>query len=205
MPAPAPAPAEPAGGDGDDDASLLAAAQRGDADAFGLLVMRHQSTVRRQLRHLVRGSDAVADELAQDAFVLAWRRIGEFRGEARLSTWLHRIAYRRFLMHRRSEAVRIETTDEGPPDGATGGAADTGATGVEVAIARRLDVERALAGLPEAQRLALFHCFQLDLSHEEAAGVLGMPVGTLKSHVARGKARLREALAAWAPARLEPP
>ncbi len=203
---PAPARAEPAGGRGDDDdASPLAAAQRGDPNTFGALVMRHQSSVRRQLRHLVRGSDAVADELAQDTFVLAWRRIGEFRGEARLSTWLHRIAYRRFLMHRRREAVRIETTGEVPADEAASGAAGTGATGIDVDVARRLDVERALAGLPEAQRLALFHCFQLDLSHEEAAGVLGIPVGTLKSHVARGKARLREALAAWAPARTEPP
>ncbi len=199
---PSPARAEPTSADGgDDDPSLLAAAQRGDANAFGQLVMRHQSTVRRQLRHLVRGSDAVADELAQDTFVLAWRRIGEFRGEARLSTWLHRVAYRRYLMHRRSEAGRIETTDESR----AGGAADTGATGIDIDVARRLDVERALAGLPEAQRLALFHCFQLDLSHEEAADVLGMPVGTLKSHVARGKARLREALAAWAPARTERP
>ena len=61
----------------------------------------------------------------------------------------------------------------------------------------------ALAGLAEVQRLALFHCYQLDLSHEEAADVLGVPVGTLKSHIARGKDRLREALAAWAPARQE--
>jgi DNA-directed RNA polymerase specialized sigma24 family protein len=63
----------------------------------------------------------------------------------------------------------------------------------------RLDVERALAALPETQRLALIHCFHLDLSHDEAASVLGWPVGTLKSHVARGKAALRERLAAWAP------
>jgi RNA polymerase sigma-70 factor (ECF subfamily) len=203
---PAPAPAEPVGGNGDDDdASLLAAARHGDALAFGALVRRHQSTVRRQLRHLVRDNDGVADELAQDTFVLAWRRIGEFRGEARLATWLHRIAYRRFLMHLRSESARIDTTGEGRADEAAADAADAGTTGIDVDVSRRLDVERALASLPEAQRLALFHCFQLDLSHEEAADVLGMPVGTLKSHVARGKARLREALAAWAPARPEQP
>ena len=201
---PAPAPAEPAGGNGD-DASLLAAARHDDAVAFGALVRRHQSTVRRQLRHLVRGNDGVADELAQDTFVLAWRRIGEFRGESRLSTWLHRIAYRRFLMHLRSETARVETTGAGDLGDSELQGAGTGPSEVEVEVARRLDVERALGNLPEAQRLALFHCFQLDLSHEEAAGVLGMPVGTLKSHVARGKARLREALAAWAPARPEQP
>ena len=202
---PAPAPAEPAGGSGDDDASLLAAARHGDAVAFGALVRSHQSNVRRQVRHLMHGNDGVADELAQDSFVLAWRRIGEFRGEARLATWLHRIAYRRFLMHLRSDAARIETTGAIDLGDAQPQGAGTGPSDVDVQVARRLDVERALGRLPEAQRLALFHCFQLDLSHEEAADVLGMPVGTLKSHVARGKARLREALAAWAPSRLEQP
>ena len=197
---PASTPAEPATGDrGDDDASLLAAARRGDTAAFGELVMRHQSALRRQLRHLLRGSDGVADELAQDAFVLAWRRIGEFRGEARFSTWLHRIAYRRFLMYRRGQASRVEIVAPGEPEVAMAGAG--GASDVDVDVARRLDVERTLARLPDMQRLALIHCFQLDLSHEEAAGVLGLPVGTLKSHIARGKARLREALMAWAPAR----
>ena len=61
----------------------------------------------------------------------------------------------------------------------------------------RLDVELALAELTEAQRLAVVHCFHLDLSHEEAAAVLGLPIGTLKSHLARAKARLRTSLGAW--------
>lgn len=193
----APAPAESAANEGaDDEAFLLAAAQRGDAAAFGKLVIRHQSALRRQLRQLLRGSDGVADELAQDTFVLAWRRLGEFRGEARFSTWLHRIAYRRFLMHVRAESSRIEVLASTETDASLAEAAGAG----QPELALRLDVERALARLPEAQRLALFHCFQLDLSHEEAAGVLGMPVGTLKSHIARGKTRLRDLLAAWAPA-----
>ena len=192
----APAPAEPAANnDADDDAFLLAAAQRGDAAAFGKLVIRHQSALRRQLRQLLRGSDGVADELAQDAFVLAWRRLGEFRGEARFSTWLHRIAYRRFLMHVRAESSRIEVVASNEADASFAEAAGAGEPGV----ALRIDVERALAALPDAQRLAFIHCFQLDLSHEEAASVLGMPVGTLKSHIARGKAALRATLAAWAP------
>ena len=195
---PATAPADPAGGhDDDDEASLLAASRRGDAAAFDALVLRHQSRLRRQIRPLVRGSDAVADELAQDAFVIAWGRIAEFRGEARFSTWLHRIAYRRFLMHLRSQASRIETIAPADADESVGEADN--AQGIDEAVARRLDVDRALARLPVMQRLGLFHCFQLDLSHEEAAEVLGVPVGTLKSHVARGKDRLREALAAWAP------
>ncbi|MEO8524530.1 MAG: sigma-70 family RNA polymerase sigma factor [Caldimonas sp.] len=198
---PATAPSEPAGGDDDDDAPLLAAARRGDGAAFGALVMRYQSSVRRQLRHLVRGSDAIADELAQDSFVLAWRQIGAFRGEARFSTWLHRIAYRRFLMHVRSESSGVKVI--APSDSDEPMAEVAGTANIDIDVARRLDVARAMARLPDVQQLALFHCFELDLTHEEAALVLGMPVGTLKSHVARGKARLREDLAAWAPVRPE--
>jgi RNA polymerase sigma-70 factor (ECF subfamily) len=63
----------------------------------------------------------------------------------------------------------------------------------------RLDVETALARLPQAERVALIHCYHLDLSHEEAAQVLNLPLGTVKSQVLRGKARLRDLLAAWAP------
>lgn len=104
-------------------------------------------------------------------------------------------------MHVRGQASRVDTIAPGDPDGSTAEA--IGAADIDVDVARRLDVAGAMARLPEVRRRALFHCFQLDLSHEEAAVVLGMPVGTLESHVARGKARLREALMAWAPARLE--
>jgi RNA polymerase sigma-70 factor (ECF subfamily) len=156
--------------------------------SFEALVREHQSRVRQQLRRLTRGDVGLADDLAQETFVQAWRHIGSYRGEARLSTWLHRIALNTWLMHRRSarEAEPLETDAVGSVD-------------PSAATLRRIDVERALQALPEAERLALIHCFQLDLSHAEAADVLGWPLGTLKSHVARGKARLRERLAAWQP------
>ena len=64
---------------------------------------------------------------------------------------------------------------------------------------RARDVERALATLSEIQQLAVVHCFHLDLSHAEAAQVLGLPLGTLKSHLDRAKDRLRELLGAWNP------
>jgi RNA polymerase sigma factor (sigma-70 family) len=191
---PATTPVEARFDGSDDEALLLRAARRGDHAAFGEMVKRHQSNVRRQLRFALRGDAAVADELAQDTFVLAWRSLGRFRGDARLATWLHRIAHRRFLMHARAAASRIDAVGFDEPEAMD----EEGELPADAAM--RIDVERAMAGLPEAQRLALFHCFQLDLSHQEAAAVLGWPVGTLKSHVARGKAVLRERLAAWAPA-----
>jgi RNA polymerase sigma-70 factor (ECF subfamily) len=63
----------------------------------------------------------------------------------------------------------------------------------------KLDLERALAALSEGERAAIVQCYYNDLSHEEAAFVLGMPVGTVKTHVLRGKQKLKAALAAWAP------
>jgi RNA polymerase sigma-70 factor (ECF subfamily) len=160
-----------------------------EGDAFEALVREHQSRVRAQLRRLTKGDAALADDLAQEVFVLAWRGMARFRGAASVSTWLYRIAYNAFLAQVRSareHAPLDEANEDAPlvPD-ASGHSA------------QRIDVERALATLPEPERVALIHCFQLDLSHAEAAGVLGWPLGTLKSHVARGKARLRERLAAW--------
>jgi RNA polymerase sigma factor (sigma-70 family) len=160
------------------------------AAGFEALVRAHQSQVRHQLRRLTKGDHALADDLAQETFVLAWRHVGSFRGDARVATWLYRIAYNTFLAHRRSAHEHASLDDEhefeAGPDGSH-------------RAAQRIDVERALAALPEAERVALIHCFGLDLSHAEAAEVLGWPLGTLKSHVARGKARLRERLTAWNP------
>jgi RNA polymerase sigma-70 factor (ECF subfamily) len=64
----------------------------------------------------------------------------------------------------------------------------------------KIDMERALANLSEGERAAIVQCYHNDLSHEEAAYVLGCPVGTVKTHILRGKQKLRVALAAWAPA-----
>ncbi len=172
-------------------AGWLARARGGDCHAFARLVRAHQSRVRLQLRRLVHGDAALADDLAQETFVQAWLHLNEFRGDARLATWLHRIALTRFLQHARrpqlpQEWRETETDDEPGHD----------PRAVE-GLAR--DVERALASLSEIQRLAVVHCFHLDLSHAEAAQVLGLPLGTLKSHLDRAKTRLRDLLVAWNP------
>jgi RNA polymerase sigma-70 factor (ECF subfamily) len=164
------------------------AAPNATVAGFEALVRAHQARVRRQLRRLTRGDDALADDLAQETFVQAWRHVGSFRGDASVATWLFRIAYNAYLAHQRRR--REEPLPDG--DDRAGEGRDDSAHAMQ-----RLDVERALATLPEAERVALIHCFGLDLSHAEAAAVLGWPLGTLKSHVARGKARLRERLAAW--------
>jgi RNA polymerase sigma-70 factor (ECF subfamily) len=159
---------------------------------FEGLVRAHQSRVRQQLRRLTGGDAALADDLAQETFVLAWRHIGNFRGDAKVSTWLYRIAYNAWLAQRRGAREHASLDDEEAT-------LDAATPGLEAEALQRIDVHRALAALPEAERVALIHCFQLDLTHAEAAEVLDWPLGTLKSHVARGKDRLRATLAAWQP------
>lgn len=172
-------------------AGRLARAREGDRHAFARLVRAHQSRVRLQLRRLAHGDAALADDLAQETFVQAWLHLNEFRGDARLATWLHRIALTRFLQHARRPQLPREWCEPDPDD--EPGHDPRPAEG----LAR--DVERALASLSEIQQLAVVHCFHLDLSHAEAAQVLGLPLGTLKSHLDRAKARLRERLVDWNP------
>jgi RNA polymerase sigma-70 factor (ECF subfamily) len=172
-------------------ADWLARARQGDRHAFARLVRAHQSRVRLQLRRLTRGDAALADDLAQETFVQAWLHLNEFRGDARLATWLHRIALTCFLQHARRPQLPVEWCE---PDADAGPSHDPRAA---EGLAR--DMERALQALSEIQRLAVVHCFHLDLSHAEAAQVLGLPLGTLKSHLDRARQRLRELLEAWKP------
>jgi RNA polymerase sigma factor (sigma-70 family) len=152
---------------------------------FETFVRNHQARVRQQLRRLVGNDPALADDLAQDSFVRAWQYRAQFRGQAQPSTWLHRIAYNVYLAHLRRAPPAAQCDETAEPAAAMPDAA------------LQLDMARALARLPEPERAALVHCYMLDLSHGQAAEVLGWPLGTLKSHVARGKARLAEQLAAW--------
>ena len=180
-------------------AAWLALARAGDRDAFARLVRAHQSRVRLQLRRLTRGDTALADDLAQETFVQAWLHLREFRGDARFATWLHRIALSRWLQHARRPRLPLEW------QGDAGASLDADAPPHEprhdprAAEGLARDVEQALLALSEVQRLAVVHCFHLDLSHAEAAQVLGLPLGTLKSHLDRAKARLRGLLGAWNP------
>jgi RNA polymerase sigma-70 factor (ECF subfamily) len=183
------------------DAQLIARCIVGDdRHAFAELVKRHQSGVRACLRKLTAGNHALADDLGQETFVLAWRNLKSFRQEARFSTWLYRIATNCWLAQarkRREELLgdRDAEVEDGDDD------ASDDAEGADHAryTTMKIDLERAMARLSEAERAAIVQCYHNDLSHEEAAYVLGCPVGTVKTHILRGKQKLKAALAAWAP------
>ncbi len=177
-------PAAPA----DAEAALVARAAAGDRSAFAALVQAHQGYLRKLLGRVCRGDQGRADDLAQEAFVRAWRALSQFRGEARFRTWLTRLAYSALS----AERPALPVMDEAPPDLEAHSDFAPGADW-------RIDLDRAMAGLSEAQRHALLLCYGADLSHIEAAQVLGWPIGTVKTQVLRAKARLRTQLQAWEP------
>lgn len=159
-----------------------------DQNAFSELVRRHQSAVRGLLRQLTRSDLALADDLAQEAFIRAYKNIRSFRGEAKFSTWLYRIAYNCFRedARRRKELVGIDETQlEAERDPQT------------VDPALRHDLAQALQLLPLHERTAVVLCCQNGLSHDEASRVLDIPLGTVKTNVLRGREKLKKALAAW--------
>jgi RNA polymerase sigma-70 factor (ECF subfamily) len=171
------------------DQSLVARVLLGnDHRAFEQLLRRHQGMVRGQLRRLLHGDEAAADDLAQEAFLLAWRKLDQFRGEAKFSTWLYRIAYSCFLQAYRKRPWAAGDADEDEVEQVRT---------PSYAVNLQLDFERAMQQLSAAEQTVLLHCVQLGLSHEETAFVLAMPLGTVKTHATRGKAKLKVWLAVW--------
>lgn len=173
---------------GPSDSELVARVVVGDdRHAFATLVRRHQGPVRGFLRRLCGGDQARADDAAQDSFLLAYRHLDSWRGEGELRSWLLKLAFRSFLNDERRAHRKREQRDAAVPDGAS----------TAIDATERRDVLRALGSLKPEERAALALCFQEGLTHEEAALVLEMPLGTLKSHVARGKEKLKVLLAAY--------
>ena len=184
------------------DAELIArVVVRDDRHAFSELVRRHQSAVRTTLRRLTGGNHALADDLAQETFMLAYRNLGSFRQEAKFSTWLYRIATNAYLAEaRKRKEELLGDRDSGLADDEGGDAPDDDAGGPdpERATSLSMDMQRAMEVLSDAERAAIVQCYHNDLSHEEAAQVLDCPVGTVKTHILRAKQKMKARLAAWA-------
>ncbi|MEJ1969389.1 MAG: sigma-70 family RNA polymerase sigma factor [Rhizomicrobium sp.] len=162
------------------EAKVVTLAALGDARAFAELVERRQGTVRGLLRRLS-GDAALADDLAQEAFVQAWRALSQLRNAAAFGGWLKQVAVRVWLQHARRARLALEPLEDVDD-------ADQAAP----PATERIDLDRALARLSPAQRLCVTLSYGEGLSHGEIADATGWPLGTVKSHVARGGARLRE-------------
>jgi RNA polymerase sigma-70 factor, ECF subfamily len=161
-----------------------------DQHAFGELVRRHQSSVRGMLRQLTRTDISLADDLAQETFLRAYNNIRSFRGEARFSTWLYRIAYNCFREHARKRRELVGINEEQLESEHDPQTVDPGL---------RHDLMHALSLLPLHERTAIVLCGQNGLSHDEAARVLDIPLGTVKTNVLRGREKLKRTLSAWGP------
>lgn len=161
-----------------------------DRGAFAALIERHQSSVRHFLRHLSGGDNALADDLAQETFLHAFHGLARFRGEATFSTWLLGIAHNQWRNARRSRGRGHLPIDAAPEPS-------------EPPAARTLDLQQdlgaALRQLSADEQLAIHLHYQQGLAHPEIASLLDWPLGTVKTHLARGKEKLRHLLAVWNP------
>lgn len=174
-------------GRGDDistDQALALAARAGSSRAFAELVGRHQSAVRAFLRRVCR-DEHEADDLAQETFLTAWTKLGTLKPEASVRSWLCGLAWRKAQTAQRGRA-RAAARDRQWLE--TRPAFDTPAARDQIAV------RKALMSLPRDQRAVVALCLAADWSHAEAAEALGLPLGTVKSHAARGRAKMLEAM-----------
>lgn len=169
-----------------EEARLVGLARGGDMRAFGALVDAHQGAVRAFLRRLT-GNAADADDLAQDAFARTWEVLHRYDGRSGLRAFVCGVGYQYWRRGRRAAHRRLlrdtayadmeDQTSEQPQH-----------------AAGRLALRRAMDDLPGDQRAVLALCLGQEFTHAEAAEALKLPLGTVKSHVARGRARLQAAL-----------
>lgn len=180
-----------------DEIALVAASRKGDQDAFARLVQLHQRRVFNLVYRMLQDYEE-ASEVTQEAFFAAWQGLPSFRGDARFSTWLYRIAYncclKQLEVRKRERAVQI-------------------AVQAEQALARRSLEERAsaeldaqdcqqfvrsqLSTLPAKYRIVLVLRHLQEMTYEEIAEILSMPVGTIKTHLFRARNLLKERLEAF--------
>ena len=168
------------------DRELLAAHCAGDPDAFGELFRRHRDRMWALAMRTTRDPEVAADAV-QEAFISAFRGADSFRGEAAVTTWLHRIVVNSCLdrLRRMKPVVQL-------PDTELSALADTHDHHHSVDV--RLDVRAALEQLPEGQRMALVLVDMHGISVTEAASILNVAEGTIKSRCARGRAAMARLL-----------
>ena len=175
----------------EDGALIARVREQGDQRAFAELVKRYQSQLRYSLRQLTGWDAALADDLAQETLIKAYRSINQFRGEAKFFTWLYKIAYHCFLAHKRSRKPE-EPLEEGHEERH---GQDQERAGNPADLHR--DFARALVQFPPEQRMALHLHLQREFTHQEIADLMECPLGTVKSHILRGRERLQQMLAGW--------
>lgn len=176
---------------GEENAAALESvrrAQAGDVDAFEVLYRQHAGRIYALCLRLRAGDSNDATELMQDVFIRAWRGISTFRGDAAFGSWLHRLAVNTMLENARGEHRRIARVLPMDDTSRLEGAARS--SGVDL----RMDMEEAIASLPQGARLAFVLHDVEGYQHQEIAAQLGVSVGTIKAQLHRARRLLRERL-----------
>ncbi len=164
---------------------MVGLARSGDRYAFEELVRRRQGSVRGLMRRCCR-DPVLADDLAQQVFLQVWLKIRGLKEPGAFGGWLRKLAISVWLMQKRKHDPLGDADDS---------VNDPVAPATNPALG--LDLDQALAQLPDAVRLAVVLSYQEGMSHPEIADAIGMPVGTVKSHINRGSKRLRALLAEY--------
>jgi RNA polymerase sigma-70 factor (ECF subfamily) len=169
----------------DSEAALVARVViDGDRTAFAALVRRYQSPLRNFLRRLTGNDVERANDLAQETFIKLYKSIRTYRGQAKFATWLYRIAYNTFLndQRRRVAETEFEESRHSPARDPTPAAGD------------EADLGSAMRLLTDRQRAVFDLHYKKGMTHDEVARALELPLGTVKSDLARGLDTLRERL-----------
>jgi RNA polymerase sigma-70 factor (ECF subfamily) len=179
-----------------DDTQLVKASRHGDQDAFALLVQRHQRRVFNMVLRMLQDYDD-AGEVTQEAFLAAWQGLPSFRGEARFATWLYRIAYHCCLrqLERRKRERNLQAVIEAEQI-LEGMHKEKQVEDILERRARQAIVREKMEHLPSQYRMVLILRHLQEMTYEEMAAVLSMPIGTIKSHLFRAKNLLKERLLA---------
>jgi RNA polymerase sigma-70 factor (ECF subfamily) len=164
---------------------LVGLSRTGNRDAFAEIVNRRQTWIRNLMRRCC-GDATLADDLSQQVFMQGWRSMHQLHDAERLGPWLKRLAINTWLQHkRRGDPL------QGAAEFADADAARSQTPGIAI------DLDSALASLPEDVRLSIVLSYHERMTHQEIADFTGIPLGTVKSHIRRGTAKLQAMLAAY--------
>lgn len=173
----------------DEDVELVEKAKAGDCGAFEELYRRHRDRIHALLWRLAGADHALAEDLLQEAFVRAWQKMDSFRGDSKFATWLHRLSLNVALSDRRTRLRKAER------EAVLSDEVERTATGARDVFAdKRMDLEHAIARLPERARTVLV-LFDIEgMTHAEIAGITGMAEGSSKAQLHRARKLIREEL-----------
>jgi RNA polymerase sigma-70 factor, ECF subfamily len=166
------------------ESSVVALARTGDERAYTELVRRRQLSIRGLLSRLCRDS-ALADDLAQDTFLQAWRQLHTLKSDGAFGGWVRQIASNVWLQHVRYRRESAQQLDSSPE------------ASMEHSTSEAIDLDRALARLMPIERLCIVLSYNEGMSHGQIAGMLGLPLGTVKTHIGRATEYLRSLLSAY--------